>query len=167
MSESRPGAQGSAASGTRDIRVEMLTRVEGEGRFHLKVTDGKVEEATLTIFEPPRFFEAFLVGRSLFEVPDIVPRICGICPVTYQMTSIRALEQVLGIEPTPEIRRLRRLLYCGEWIESHVLHVFLLHAPDFLGYANALEMARDHKPLVEMALRMKKAGNEIVRVLGH
>ncbi len=166
MSESKPGTRDPALNGTRNIRVEMLTRVEGEGRFHLKVRDGQVEEATLTIFEPPRFFEAFLVGRSLFEVPDIVPRICGICPVTYQMTSVRALEEILGIRPTAEIRNLRRLMYCAEWIESHVLHVFLLHAPDFLGYANALEMARDHKALVEMGLRMKKAGNTLLEVMG-
>jgi len=166
MNEASPGAPGSNADGTRTIRVEMLTRVEGEGRFHLKVKDGKVEEAILNIFEPPRFFEAFLVGRSLFEVPDIVPRICGICPVTYQMTACRALEGILGIEPTPEIRRLRRLMYCAEWIESHALHVFLLHAPDFLGYANAMEMARDHKDLVEMGLRMKKVGNTLLEVMG-
>jgi len=143
-----------------------LTRVEGEGRFRLQVKDGKVEEAVLNIFEPPRFFEAFLVGRSLFEVADIVPRICGICPVTYQMTSLRALEGILGIETPPGTRKLRRLMYCAEWIESHALHVFLLHAPDFLGYANAMEMARDHKPLVEMGLRMKKAGNTLLEIMG-
>ncbi len=166
MSEASPEILGSKADGTRTIRVEMLTRVEGEGRFHLRVKDGKVEEATLTIFEPPRFFEAFLVGRSLYEVPDIVPRICGICPVTYQMTALRALEGILGIRTTTEIRKLRRLMYCAEWIESHALHVFLLHAPDFLGYANAMEMARDHKELVEMGLRMKKAGNTLLEVMG-
>ncbi len=143
-----------------------MTRVEGEGRFRIQVKDGKVEEAVLNIFEPPRFFEAFLVGRSLFEVPDIVPRICGICPVTYQMTSLRALEGILGIEPPPEIRKLRRLMYCAEWIESHALHIFLLHAPDFLGYANAMEMARDHKALVEKGLRMKKAGNTLLEIMG-
>jgi len=144
----------------------MLTRVEGEGRFRLKVKDGIVEEAVLNIFEPPRFFEALLVGRSLFEVVDIVPRICGICPVTYQMTSCTALEQILGIRTTEEIRKLRRLMYCAEWIESHVLHIFLLHAPDFLGYASALEMARDHRTLVEMGLRMKKVGNTLLEIMG-
>ena len=166
MSESLEGAMGSQGSGTRTIRVEMLTRVEGEGRFHLKVREGEVEDATLTIFEPPRFFEGFLVGRSLFEVPDIVPRICGICPVTYQMTSCRALEAILGIETTPEMEGLRRVMYCAEWIESHALHVFLLHAPDFLGYVSGLEMAKDHRPLVEMGLRMKKAGNTVLEVMG-
>jgi sulfhydrogenase subunit alpha len=166
MSHDPSEAAGAPANGTRSIRVEMLTRVEGEGRFHLKVRDGKVEEAVLDIFEPPRFFEGFLVGRSVFEVPDIVARICGICPVTYQMTSLRALEGILQIEPTPEVRLLRRLMYCAEWIESHALHVFLLHAPDFLGYANAMEMARDHRGMVEMGLRMKKAGNTLLEIMG-
>lgn len=166
MSEVTREAPDSGVGGTRTFRVEMLTRVEGEGRFLLRVKDGEVEEATLTIFEPPRFFEGFLVGRSLFEVPDITARICGICPVTYQMTSAQALERILGIHPTAEIRRLRRLMYCAEWIESHALHVFVLHAPDFLGYHSALEMAKDHGPLVEMALRMKKAGNTLLEILG-
>ena len=166
MSEEREGNAAPGANGTRTLRVEMLSRVEGEGRFHLKVRDGRVEEATLTIFEPPRFFESFLVGRSLFEVPDIVPRICGICPVTYQMTSLRALEGILGIEPPAEIRALRRLMYAAEWIESHALHVFLLHAPDFLGYPDAIHMAKDHKDLVEVGLRMKKAGNTVLEVMG-
>jgi len=139
---------------TRTIKVDYLTRVEGEGALHLRIRGRRVERAELRIFEPPRFFEAFLRGRGLDEVPDIVARICGICPVAYQMSAVHAIEA------------LRRLLYCGEWLESHVLHVFMLHAPDFLGYDGAIEMARDHRELVERALRMKKAGNEIVRVIG-
>ena len=125
----------------RTIRVDLLARVEGEGRFVLRVEDGRVVDAELSIFEAPRYFEALLRGRSLHEVPDIVARICGICPVAYQMSAVRALEDALGIVPSPEIRALRRLLYCGEWIESHALHVFLLHAPDFLGFESAIEMA--------------------------
>ncbi|MFN9808880.1 MAG: nickel-dependent hydrogenase large subunit, partial [Deltaproteobacteria bacterium] len=129
----------------RTFRVDLMTRVEGEGRFVLRVRDGEVVDAELSIFEAPRFFEALLRGRSLFEVPDLTARICGICPVAYQISSARALEAALGLVPTPEIERLRRLLYCGEWIESHALHVFMLHAPDFLGYESAIEMARDHR----------------------
>jgi len=150
----------------RTYKVDLLTRVEGEGRFHLVVDDGKVVEAHLAIFEAPRFFEAFLRGRSLHEVPDIVARICGICPVAYQMSSVRALETALGMSIPPSIRALRRLLYCGEWIESHALHVFLLHAPDFLGFDSALDMAVEHKDLVERGLRMKKAGNALIELLG-
>ncbi|EDM81485.1 nickel-dependent hydrogenase, large subunit [Plesiocystis pacifica SIR-1] len=152
----------------RVYKVEMLARVEGEGRFWLRLdAAGEVADAKLAIFEAPRFFEAFLRGRDLEEVPDIVARICGICPVAYQMGAVRALERILGVDPpSPGIRSLRRLLYCGEWIESHVLHVFMLHAPDFLGYESAIEMAADHRARVEQGLRLKKVGNAIIEVLG-
>jgi coenzyme F420-reducing hydrogenase alpha subunit len=150
----------------RTYKTDMLTRVEGEGRFHLRVEDGKVVDAGLSIFEAPRYFEAFLRGRSLHEVPDIVARICGICPVAYQMSSVRALEGALGLDPGEEIRSLRRLLYCAEWIESHALHVFLLHAPDFLGYPSAVEMAADHREVVECGLALKKTGNSLIEILG-
>jgi coenzyme F420-reducing hydrogenase alpha subunit len=150
----------------RTYRVDLMTRVEGEGRFVLRVCDGQVTDAELSIFEAPRFFEALLRGRSLFEVPDLTARICGICPIAYQISSARALEAALGLVTTPEIERLRRLLYCGEWIESHALHVFMLHAPDFLGYESAIEMARDHRAIVERGLRLKKTGNRLIEVLG-
>ncbi len=153
--------------GERTFRVDLMTRVEGEGRFELRVRDGVVERAVLSIYEAPRFFEAFVRGRSIFEVPDIVARICGICPVAYQMSAVRALEEALGLSPTPTLRALRRLFYCGEWISSHALHVFLLHAPDFLGFPGALEMAAaGHRDLVERGLRIKKVGNAILERIG-
>ena len=152
----------------RTIRVDALARVEGEGALLLTLHNGKVEEARLKIYEPPRFFEAFLRGREFQEVPDITARICGICPVAYQMSSCHALEKALGVadQIDPGIRTLRNLLYCGEWIESHVLHMFLLHLPDFLGYESAISMAEDHKPVVQRALKVKKIGNEILATLG-
>jgi sulfhydrogenase subunit alpha len=150
----------------REIITEVLARVEGEGAMDVRIRDGQVEDVRLRIYEPPRFFEAFLRGRRFTEVPDITARICGICPVAYQMSSIAAMEDVCGVEVAPQVRALRRLLYCGEWIESHVLHVFMLHAPDFLGYGNAFEMARDHAAIVEGALALKKAGNTVMRVVG-
>lgn len=153
-------------SETRKIRVAAMTRVEGEGGLDVRVTDGRIEHVRLQIFEPPRFFEAFLRGRPLEEVPDITARICGICPVAYQMSSVHALEAALGVAISPEIRRLRRLLYCGEWIESHALHVHMLNLPDFLGYPGALEMARDFPEHVERGLRLKKLGNDLLECLG-
>ncbi len=150
----------------REILTEVLARVEGEGAMEVRVRDGQVTDVRLRIYEPPRFFEAFLRGRRFTEVPDITARICGICPVAYQLSSIAAMEDVCGVEVSPQVRALRRLLYCGEWIESHVLHVFMLHAPDFLGYSSAFEMARDHAAIVEGALALKKAGNTIMRVVG-
>ena len=122
----------------RKIKVHALTRVEGEGGLYVRLRDDEVEDVRLEIYEPPRLFEALLRGRALEEVPDITARICGICPVAYQMSSVHALEAALGVPITPEIRRLRRLLYCGEWIESHALHLFLLNAPDFLGFDSGL-----------------------------
>jgi len=150
------------------IKVPYMARVEGEGALDIVVEDGEIKHLELNIFEPPRFFEAFLQGRSYMEAPDLTARICGICPVAYQMSSVHAMEKIVGIEISPEIRILRRLLYCAEWIESHALHVFLLHAPDFLGYESAISMAAnpDLLPAVEMGLRMKKHGNELLAVIG-
>ncbi len=150
----------------RTIQVEYLARVEGEGALHVDIHDRKVENVRLEIFEPPRFFEAFLRERHFTETPDIVARICGICPVAYQMSAVQALENALGVTINKSLRDMRRLLYCGEWIESHVLHIYMLHAPDFLGYDSAIDMAKDHREAVERGLQMKKAGNELLRVLG-
>lgn len=155
-----------SARRTRTIRVDSLARVEGEGALTLEVRGGELVEARLEIFEPPRFFEAMLRGRSYEEAPDITARICGICPVAYQMSAVHAVEAAFGLEISPEIRRLRRLLYCGEWIESHALHVFLLHAPDFLGFPDAMTMAREHGDVVRRGLRLKQIGNRILQVLG-
>ena len=151
---------------TQTFEVAGLTRVEGEGSLRLVVNDGEVVEAHLGIFEAPRYFERLVRGRTPDEVLDIVARICGICPVAYQMSAVHAFEDAAGIEVDPAVRALRRLLYCGEWIESHALHVYFLHAPDFLGYASAIELARDHRVLVERALRLKKAGNHLVSLVG-
>lgn len=150
----------------RTFEVKALSRVEGEGALYVRLDGDHVEHVELNIYEPPRFFESFLRGREIHEVPDITARICGICPVAYQMSSCHALEKALGIEVTPEIRTLRRLLYCGEWIESHALHIHLLHAPDFLGYDSGIAMAADHKEAVERGLRLKKIGNQVLEVLG-
>jgi coenzyme F420-reducing hydrogenase alpha subunit len=155
-----------SADDRRTLLVRALARVEGEGAMSVRIRDGRVEEVALRIYEPPRFFEAFLRGRAHTEPPDITARICGICPVAYQMSSVAAIEDACGVQVTEPIRRLRRLLYCGEWIESHALHVFMLHAPDFLGYDGAIEMARDHPTVVEDALALKKAGNALVEAIG-
>lgn len=151
---------------TRTIKIEALTRVEGEGGLQVRLRDGTIEDVQLQIYEPPRFFESFLRGRALEEVPDITARICGICPVAYQMSSVHALERALGVSVTPEIRRLRRLLYCGEWIESHALHIYLLNAPDFLGFESGLEMAERFPDEVNRGLRLRKIGNQLLEVLG-
>ena len=150
----------------RTIHVDYLARVEGEGALKVRIQDNRVEDVQLKIFEPPRFFEAFLRGRSYLEAPDITARICGICPVAYQMSSCHAMERALGMKVEGPIRELRRLLYCGEWIESHVLHVYLLHAPDFLGYPDAIQMAKEYPDAVQHGLALKKVGNSLMTLLG-
>jgi sulfhydrogenase subunit alpha len=148
------------------FRVGYITRVEGEGSLTLTVRGGEVVEAKLGIFEAPRYFEQLVVGRAPDEVIDIVARICGICPIAYQMSAVHAFEDGFGIEVEPATRMLRRLLYCGEWIQSHALHIYLLHAPDFLGYPSALAMAADHRELVAQGLAIKKVGNELISAIG-
>ncbi|HZQ64726.1 MAG TPA: Ni/Fe hydrogenase subunit alpha [Gaiellaceae bacterium] len=150
----------------RTLRTDYLARVEGEGAMTVRLRNGQVEHVELRIFEPPRFFEAFLRGRSYLEPPDITARICGICPVAYQTSAMNALESVCAVEVPEPVRLLRRLLYCGEWIESHALHVYMLHAPDFLGYAGAVELARDAPAAVERGLALKRTGNEVMTLVG-
>ncbi len=150
---------------TRRIHVDMLARVEGEGAVDIEIDNGQVTSARLAIFEPPRLFEAFLRGRAAEEAPDITARICGICPVAYQMSSVNAIESIYGVDPGPEIRALRRLLYCGEYIESHALHMVLLHAPDFLGFEDGLAMAAEHGEIVKRALAAKKTGNALMSIV--
>jgi sulfhydrogenase subunit alpha len=153
-------------SGDDLLRVDALARVEGAGAMRVRVRDGRVTDVDLQIYEPPRFFEALLRGRGFTEPPDITARICGICPVAYQMSACQAVEAACGVSVPEEIRLLRRLLYCGEWIESHALHIYLLHAPDFLGYEGAVDMAKDHREVVEQGLRLKKAGNAVMTLVG-
>jgi sulfhydrogenase subunit alpha len=150
----------------RIITVDALARVEGEGAMYLELTGDRVDRVELRIYEPPRFFEALLRGRRMGEAVDITARICGICPIAYQMSACAAIEQACGVTVDGPLADLRRLIYCGEWIESHCLHLYMLHAPDFLGYAGGIEMAADHPELVRRGLGMKKTGNALVALLG-
>lgn len=151
---------------SRTLTVGALTRVEGEGALHVELRDGALQRVELNIYEPPRFFEAFLRGRAYTEPPDITARVCGICPVAYQISACNAIEEACGIQVDQELVALRRLLYCGEWIHSHMLHIYLLHAPDFLGYPDAIAMAKDQRDVVEQGLRLKKAGNRLMEFIG-
>ena len=151
---------------SKTIKVDILARVEGEGALYVKIKDRHVSDVKLKIYEPPRFFEAFLRGRKFDEVPDITARICGICPVAYQMSSCHAMEDAAGVRVGGQLRELRRLLYCGEWIESHALHIYMLHAPDFLGYEDGIQMAQKYPEVVRRGLHLKKIGNTIMKVVG-
>ena len=149
-----------------EIRVHQLARVEGEGGVWVKVKDGKIDYVEVNIFEPPRFFEAFLRGRSYLEAPDLTARICGICPLAYVMAASRAMEKALGIQVPDEINMLRKIAFHGEWIESHVLHFAFLHAPAFLGYSSALDMAKDYPDFIKDAMVVRSWGNMAIEILG-
>jgi coenzyme F420-reducing hydrogenase alpha subunit len=159
-------AQRAGPNGPRRIDVSHLARVEGHGALQVEIDGDRVTDVRLELFEPPRFFEALLSGRRFTEAPDITARICGICPVAYQMSACHAMEAACGVRVDGPLRDLRRLLYCGEWIESHALHVYMLHAPDFLGYAGSIEMAEDHPEIVRRGLQLKKVGNDLMSLLG-
>lgn len=150
----------------RKIQVPMLARVEGEGALELHIQDQKIQSLLLRIYEPPRLFEKFLEGRGYDEVADIVARICGICPVAYQMSAIHALESIFGVDPGVWVREIRRLFYCGEWLQSHSLHVHFLALPDFFGFNSAIEMAKEHPEVIERGVRLQRLGNDLVRLLG-
>ena len=151
----------------RSVEVPVVARVEGEGALHVRIDDDVITRLELQIYEPPRFFEAFLRGRHFSEVPDIVPRICGICPVAYQMSAIHGLERLFEVQVPPGTRELRRLLYLGEWIESHMLHVHLLALPDYLGFDDAIQLVRaGFKDAVERGLRLKRLGNDLMAAIG-
>lgn len=148
------------------IQVPVLARVEGEGALDLTIENNRIEALKLKIYEPPRLFEKLLVGREYHEVPDMVARICGICPVAYQMSAVSALEQVFDLRVSDTVRAMRRVFYCGEWIQSHALHIHLLAAPDFLGFNSAPDMARVYPDEVRRGLKLQALGNDLIRLFG-
>ena len=152
----------------KEIRIEVpvLARVEGEGALELEIKDGQIDQLHLRIYEPPRFFEKFLEGRSYTDVLDTVARICGICPVAYQMSAVHAIESIFEVTPGPWVREMRRLMYCGEWIESHALHIHLLAAPDFLGFENGIALAEKYPDEVRRGLQLQALGNRLLRLIG-
>lgn len=149
-----------------DLNLPVLTRVEGEGALRLRVKGNRIEQLEFRIYEPPRFFEKFLEGRHFSEVPDIVARICGICPVAYQVTAANALEAALAVAVDPWVREMRRLVYCGEWIQSHSLHIHLLALPDLFGCDSVITLAQKAPAAVRRGLRLQGLGNRLMRLLG-
>jgi len=151
---------------SKTIKVDYMARVEGEASLVLEIDGMTLKKAILDIYEPPRFFQGFLVGRKYDEVPDIVARICGICPAAHELTAIAALEDAMGIQVSQQVRDLRRMLALAQDIQSHALHIYMLALPDYLGYESAVAMAADHKEAVQRALRLKKLGNDFTALIG-
>lgn len=148
-----------------NINVEYLTRVEGHGNIVINVKDGKLDTCRLDIVEAPRFFEGMLRGRSIFEAQHITSRICGICACGHTLASIQAAEDALGITPTEQTIKLRKLLLHLEMLDSHILHIYLLVAPDLLGVKSFVPLVSSHNEVVRRALRMKKTCNDLCDIL--
>lgn len=147
------------------VNVEYLTRVEGHGNIVVNVKDGKLQECRLDIVESPRFFEGMLRGRSIFEAQHITSRICGICACGHSLASIQAAEDALGFVPSEQTIRLRKLLLHLENLDSHILHIYLLVAPDILGVKSFVPLIQTHNAVVRRALRMKKQCNDVCDIL--
>jgi coenzyme F420-reducing hydrogenase alpha subunit len=150
-----------------DLKVDLhyLTRVEGHGNILVDVKQGKVERCELTIVEAPRFFEAMLVGRPYGQASHLASRICGICSVAHSTASLRAVETALGVEISPQAQLLRRLAFYGEMLDSHILHAYLLVAPDFFDEPSAIALAGKKPEVVVRALRMKRLAGDLCTVL--
>ncbi|MGD8352472.1 MAG: nickel-dependent hydrogenase large subunit, partial [Nitrospirota bacterium] len=139
------------------LNIEYIARVEGESAVEVEISGGKLTGLKLNIWEPPRFFEGFLVGRRLEEVPDIVARICGICPVSHMATAIRAMEKALGVEPSPQLERLRRIMALSQIAASHLVHIYMLALPDFHRLNSIADMLPGQRKALERLVRMKEA----------
>lgn len=151
----------------KTINVDYIARVEGQGALHIDVTkDGKIQNLQFKIFEPPRFFESFLIGRRYDEVMELTSRICGICPVAHQITALRAVENAMGIDPTDQTKDLRKLMAISAHIQSNVLSMYFLSLPDLMGYESLIAMAKNHMDIVKRALKLKKLGNDLTQIIG-
>jgi coenzyme F420-reducing hydrogenase alpha subunit len=151
---------------TRTIDIRHLTRVEGLGNIKIRINEGRVEEARWNVVETPRFFEAMLVGKQWENAPWISSRICGICSIGHALASIRAIENAFGIVPTEQTRKLRILLKHMETLQSHILHLYFLAAPDFLNVGSVFPLINSHPDVVRRASRMKQLANDLCDCVG-
>lgn len=157
----------SSKADSRNVKVDVhyLTRVEGHGNIVVDVSGGKMTKCEFQVIESPRFFESMLVGRSIWEAQHITSRICGICACGHSLASIKAGEDALGVKPSDEVVMLRKLLLHTEQLDSHILHIFILVAPDLLGVKSIVPLVKTHKPVIDMALRMKRMSDYAGEVL--
>jgi sulfhydrogenase subunit alpha len=151
----------------KTINVDYIARVEGQGAININIDkDGKIKQLQFKVFEPPRFFESFLIGRKYDEIMELAGRICGICPVAHQITALRAIENALGIDPSDQTKDIRKLIAISAHIQSNVLSMYFLSLPDLMGYESVITMAKDHMDIVKRALELKKLGNDITEIIG-
>ena len=150
----------------KKITIDHICKIYGHANLTIKVSGKDVQKVDLNIFESSRYFESIVKGRSYKEAPELTSRICGICSTAHQMASLKAMEHALGITPSPQTKKLREVLHMGGIIQSHVFHTYFLALPDYLGYDSAIQMSKKHKEKIKNALSLRRAGNEIMNIIG-
>ncbi|KKP68226.1 MAG: dehydrogenase [Candidatus Moranbacteria bacterium GW2011_GWE1_35_17] len=148
------------------IKINHINKMEGHAGFMASVLSGDVKSAKLEIKEGIRLIEGILIGRHYKDVPVIVQRICGICPVVHNLTAIKALEKAMGVKISSETKDLRKLLEWGQIIHSHALHLFFLSLADLLDIDNDLKVVEKYPEETKMAIKIREFGMEIVKVIG-
>jgi coenzyme F420-reducing hydrogenase alpha subunit len=150
----------------KEIKLDYITKIYGHASLDVKIRGNRVKRARIDVFESSRFFESLVRGKKFDEIPSITSRICGICSASHNITSIMAVENAFGVEPSEQTKLLRELLVCGEFIESHALHSYFLALPDYLGAGSILDLAKKRPADVERALRLKRLGNQVHIAIG-
>ena len=151
----------------RIININYLTRVEGQAALDIWISgNSDLRDLKLRVFEPPRFFESFMIGRRYDELMEIAARICGICPVSHEITALRAVENAIGLEVSEATRKLRKLMALSAIMSSHALSIYFLTLPDYLGYSDLVEASKDNGELLKSAIKLKKLGNDLTELVG-
>lgn len=151
---------------SRPISIDHIARIEGKAGIEIHHDGKKVKVSQVNVFEGPRYFEAITIGKSVEEATAVFPRVCSFCAAAHKITGVQAAENAIGLQPTEQTRRLRELLYIGDYLESHALHLFLLALPDFLGYPDAFSMAKDYSEIFSAGLALKDVGADIQSIIG-
>ncbi len=151
---------------TREISLDHITKIEGHARLRVKIEKGELAEVEMNVFEGARFFEGIVKTRNYDQASPLTSRICGVCSVVHSVTALQAVENAIGVHPSEATKQLRELMHIGGILQSHLLHLYFLALPDYLGFGDALEMAAKRPDDVKRGIRMKRLGNEIIRVIG-
>jgi coenzyme F420-reducing hydrogenase alpha subunit len=152
---------------TESLRIARLTRVASQGGIDLAMAGGRCSEARLSLLDPPRLLEKAIEGYGYDQAVDAVSRVCGSCPVAYQLTAVQAFERLFQVEPPPWMEAVRRMLACAEWLQSHARHIHLMAAPDFLGAEDALALVgAGHEESVRRGMRLQTLGADVLRLFG-
>ncbi len=158
--------KGKKRSVKHPVSIDHIARIEGKAGIEVSYTGKEVDVVQFNVFEGPRFFESITIGKPIDEAVAVYPRVCSFCAAAHKITGVQAAENAIGLNPTGQTKRLREILYIGDYIESHALHLFLLALPDFLGYHDAFTLGEEHPDILRAGIALKDIGADIQTVLG-